>query len=173
MILIVGLGNPGSQYKYTYHNLGFEVIDAFLKKHEFPQFRESKKCSSLISEKEDVILAKPQTFMNRSGVAVQCLMKKHNPKSLIVIHDEIDLPQEQVRVAQNKGAAGHKGVQSIITELGTQDFLRIRIGIQPESGKPEGIEDFVLKKYKKEEFNGSIEESLSLIKEILFKEKES
>ena len=165
MILIVGLGNPKEQYRYTYHNLGFEVVNAFLKDNDFPKLRELKKCNSLISEKENIVLAKPLTFMNDSGMSVKCLMKRYNPQTLIVIHDEIDLSTNQIRIANNRGSAGHKGVRSIIAELGTQDFTRIRIGIQPESGKPENIEDFVLKKYKKGEFDNSIEESLSLLKE--------
>lgn len=167
MILIVGLGNPKSQYKYTYHNLGFEVINGFLKENDFPEFAELKKCNSLISEKENVVLVKPLTFMNDSGMSVRCLMKKYNPELLVVIHDEIDLVIGNVQKSENKSSAGHKGVQSVITELGTKDFTRIRIGIQPKYGKPENIEDFVLRKYTKEEFDDSIEESLSVLKEIL------
>lgn len=172
MILIVGLGNPKSQYKYTYHNLGFEVINSFVKENDFPEFTELKKCNSLISEKENVILAKPLTFMNNSGVSVKCLMKKYNPKLLIVIHDEIDLIIGSVQKSENKSSAGHKGVQSIITELGTQDFTRIRIGIQPEFGKPESVEDFVLKKYREGKLDDVITESISTIKQILSQRKE-
>lgn len=167
MVLIVGLGNPKEQYKYTYHNLGSEAVDAFAAQHSFPSFKEEKKQQALVSKQRDVVLAKPQTFMNRSGISVKALVKKYNPQTLIVIHDEIDLSAGQIQIAKNRGSAGHKGVQSVITELGTKYFTRIRIGIQPESGKPDDVEDFVLKKYRKEEFNDSIQESLALLKEIL------
>ena len=136
MILIVGLGNPGKKYQDTRHNIGFGVID---------------KLQSLNLKK--VILAKPKTFMNLSGKAVKSLIKKYKipTANLWVIHDDIDLPLGKIRIVKNRGAAGHKGVESIIKELGTKNFVRFRIGIQPKFGKPKNPERFVLQKFNKEE----------------------
>ncbi len=158
MYLIVGLGNPGKEYANTPHNAGFMALDEFQKEHSFPDFKLSKKHSSLISEgilnQVKVVLAKPQTFMNNSGKAVQSLLKlglsKTKP-SLVVIHDDIDISLGKVKVSKGSGSAGHKGVESIIQALGTKDFTRIRIGICPENGKPENVEDFVLRSFQKSE----------------------
>jgi len=136
-ILIVGLGNPGKKYKQTRHNVGFMVIDALKKK---------------ISGK-NIVLLKPQTFMNNSGKTVKKIIRnlKFEIRNLVVIHDDIDLPLGTIRVSKNVGSAGHKGVQSIIDELGTQNFTRIRIGIQPKPKKPKDVEKFVLQKFTKGE----------------------
>jgi len=136
MVLIVGLGNPGSKYKFTRHNVGFRVID---------------KLTSLTLK--GVVLAKPKSFMNLSGQAVKNLLKNHKlkPDNLIVVHDDIDIPLSKIRIVKNRGAAGHKGVQSIINELKSKNFIRFRIGIQPKFGKPKSPERFVLQKFNKEE----------------------
>jgi len=140
MKLIVGLGNPGAKYKKTRHNIGFRVIDAL--KDE-------------ISEKE-IILLKPQTFMNKSGVAVKSLTTKYkiSTTDIVVVHDDVDLPFGTIRVSKNSSSAGHRGVQSIIDELGTQNFIRVRIGIRPKSEirNPKfETADFVLEKFTKDE----------------------
>jgi len=136
MILIAGLGNPGKKYQGTRHNIGFLVIDQLKTLNP-----------------EGVVLAKPQTFMNNSGKAVKSLLGdyKEKPENLIVVHDDIDLPLGKIKIAKDRGAAGHKGVESIIKELKTKNFTRLRIGIQPKSGKPRKSEIFVLQKFKKEE----------------------
>jgi len=136
MFLIIGLGNPGGKYKDTRHNAGAMAIDELK-----------------LLNPENVILAKPDSFMNESGKAVKKLVKTHNltPANLIIIHDDIDLPLGIIRIAKNRGAAGHKGVESIINGLETNDFIRIRIGIQPKSGKPKNPETFVLQKFNKQE----------------------
>ena len=136
MILIIGLGNPGKKYENTRHNVGSRVID------ELKLF-----------DLESVVLAKPKTFMNESGKAVKNLLKNYHlkPNNLILIHDDIDLPLGRIRIAKNRGAAGHKGVQSIIDELGTKNFIRFRIGIRPKVGKPRNPEKFVLQKFNKDE----------------------
>jgi len=135
MILIVGLGNPGRKYTKTRHNIGFRVIDAL--KDE-------------ISDK-NVILLKPDIFMNNSGKAVKKELKysKLNTQDLIVIHDDIDLPFGTIRVSKDSSSAGHKGVQSIIDELRTKDFTRIRIGIKPSHEVD--TTEFVLNRFSKEE----------------------
>ncbi len=136
MILIVGLGNPGKKYQKTRHNIGFRLIDQL-------GFLDSRK----------IILFKPQTFMNNSGKTVKKLIEnlKLRIKNLIVVHDDLDLPLGKIRIVKNRGPAGHKGVESIIEELGTKNFIRFRIGIQPRIGKPKFTERFVLQKFNKEE----------------------
>ena len=149
MILIVGLGNPGEKFNHTPHNAGFEVLDFFAIKNNFPEFTESKKYESLISEKDGVILAKPQTFMNESGRAVKKLLSNVNDQVLIVIHDDIDVSLGKIKVSKESGAGGHKGVASIIEALGTKQFMRIKIGV--EVG-PEKAEEVVLKKFTPEQY---------------------
>jgi len=159
MVLIVGLGNPGKKFKNTRHNVGFRVVDRLRKKNDFPTFRSSKKFNSLISEstlkRKKVVLAKPQTFMNDSGKAIKKLISgfRLQASGLWVIHDDIDLPLGKIRISKTRGAAGHKGVQSIIDELNTKDFTRFRIGIKPKNYNLqfETLKSFVLKNFTKEE----------------------
>ncbi len=157
MILIVGLGNPGKKFQKTRHNLGFRVIEEFVKENNFPAFKLSKEFNSLISkgtlDDKKILLVKPQTFMNLSGKAVKKLTYnlQLTTYNLWVIHDDIDFLLGKIRIVKNRGSAGHKGVQSIIKELGTKNFVRFRIGIQPKFGKPKNPEDFVLQKFNKGE----------------------
>jgi len=133
MNLIVGLGNPGFKYKKTRHNIGFMIIDELKKQ---------------IDKKQNILL-KPLTYMNNSGKEVKTVMRKNKIENLIVIHDDIDLPFKEIRINKNSSSAGHKGVQSIINELKTQDFIRIRIGIKSE--QKTSTEKFVLEKFRKKE----------------------
>jgi peptidyl-tRNA hydrolase, PTH1 family len=161
MILIIGLGNPGPEYKNTFHNIGFRAAEILkLKIESFSDWKNSEKLLAEISQGkiagEKAVLAKPQTFMNNSGRAAGNLVRYYFPgrpadRRLLVIHDDIDLPLGKIRIAENRGSAGHKGVESIIKELKTKNFIRLRIGIQPKSGKPENPEKFVLRKFSKEE----------------------
>lgn len=167
-MIIIGLGNPGTQYNGTRHNAGFTAIDAIAKANGFGEFKLSKKHNALISEgiinNQKVLLTKPQTFMNNSGSAVKSLIKQD--KNFLVIHDDIDIPLGKIKTAENSGSAGHKGVQDIIQVLGTKNFNRIRIGIQPKQGKPDDTEVFVLQTFTPEEqklFNEAIEEVISII----------
>lgn len=156
-MLLVGLGNPGEKYRFTRHNMGFMVLDAFAKRHAFPDFKLGKKPPALVSEDfiehQKIVLAKPQTLMNSSGLVVKSLTKNYRLKTtdLIVIHDDIDLPLGKIKVSFGRGSAGHKGVDSIIRHLKTKNFTRIRIGIQPKAGKPKALDAFVLKKFLREE----------------------
>ena len=131
MIIIIGLGNPGEQYKNTRHNVGFMAIDEFAKKNDFPEFSLQKKSNAFISKKENILLVKPQTFMNESGKAVQKITKNYKLKTtnLIVIHDDIDIPVGKIKIVKERGAAGHKGVESIIQNIGNEGLIRFRIGI--------------------------------------------
>lgn len=159
MILIVGLGNPGRKFQKTRHNIGFRVISQFLKKNNFPKFRFFKKNGALVSKgslnKKRVVLAQPQTFMNNSGKSVELLTRTYSldHKNLIVIHDDIDLVLGEIKISKGKGAAGHKGVQSIINELETKDFVRFRLGIKPKFYilTPKSLNKFVLRKFTKKE----------------------
>jgi len=162
MILVAGLGNPGKKYRNTRHNIGFRILDEFQKENNFPTFKLVRKFNSLISKREfsskEILLAKPQTFMNNSGKAIKLLIRNKKAmakltriENLWVVHDDIDLPLGKIRISKARGSAGHKGVESIIRELGTKNFVRIRIGIQPKSGKPRNPEKFVLQNFTKKE----------------------
>src|SRR3989440_11365637 len=138
MRLVVGPGNPGSEYEWTRHNLGFMLIDKLAEDAGASVKR--RECRSLVGgaviEGERVKLAKPQTFMNLSGEAVTCLIAKSDSpdagKSLIVIGDDLALPFGTMRLRARGSAGGHNGLRSIIAALGTNEFIRLRIGIQPE-----------------------------------------
>ena len=137
MKLIVGLGNPGKKYEKCRHNAGFIVLDKFSKEKKL-KWEKSSKFESMIAEYEDLILVKPQTFMNKSGVAVSKIVNfyKISPSDLIVIHDDVDLPLGSVKKQRGKNAAGHHGVEDIIEKIGTKDFWRIRVGV----GKPDNVD---------------------------------
>jgi len=155
MKIIVGLGNPGQKFKGTRHNVGFRILEKIQKENDFPKFSLNKKLKSEISEGildgEKTILTKPQTFMNISGSVFPLLMKYYKKGTLTVLHDDIDIALGKIKKSDNSGSAGHKGVQSIIDNLKTKKFKRIRIGILPKKGKPKNIDKFVLKKFSKTE----------------------
>ena len=137
MKLIVGLGNPGIEYQFTPHNLGFLTVDRIASDRKVEV--RNRQCQALTGRTqigdEPVLLAKPETFMNLSGLSVRQLLDEYQlrPESdLIVIYDELDLPMGTIRIRQRGSSAGHNGMESIIGALGTQEFLRIRLGIAPE-----------------------------------------
>lgn len=169
MIIIAGLGNPGKEYSLTRHNLGFMVLDAIKNEGSFSDFKTEKKINVLISKKNNAILAKPLTFMNNSGDSIIPLMNYYNTSSLILIHDDIDIPFGEMKISTNRGAAGHKGVESVIKKLGNKNFTRFRIGIKPKNNHPVNTESFVLKKFKKEEMDFLGEIILKAAKEVLKK----
>jgi len=129
MIILIGLGNPGEKYKNTRHNVGFMAIDAFAKQNNLADFELQKKSNALISKNEDVVLVKPQTFMNESGKSVKQILSNTNSSNLVVIHDDIDLPIGKIKIVKERGSAGHKGVESIINNIGNDGLIRFRIGI--------------------------------------------
>ena len=137
-ILIVGLGNPGAEYEWSRHNLGFMLIDRLASDAGVECKR--KECRSLVVrtriDQAEVQLVKPQTFMNLSGEAVSCLVTKQGlsepGRNLIVISDDLALPFGTIRIRERGSAGGHNGLKSIIASLGTNEFVRLRIGIQPE-----------------------------------------
>jgi PTH1 family peptidyl-tRNA hydrolase len=159
MIIIIGLGNPGKKYENTRHNVGFMAIDKFAEDNNFPKFELQKKFDALVFKNEDVLLAKPETFMNESGVSAKKLLSKTSTKDIIVIHDDIDLPVGKIKIVKDRGSAGHKGVESIIHNIGNNNLIRIRIGIAGPSfakatdGQAKKIKakSVVLKKFSPEE----------------------
>jgi len=169
--VIVGLGNPGSEYEYTYHNLGMLFLRglqtnfaASFKNHTSKIFRYAKIKSRIFVE--------PLTFMNESGSAVQTALHyfKETPQHLLLVHDDSDLVLGSYKIDFGRGAAGHKGVGSVINALGTKNFFRLRIGIRPlasEGKKREKASEFVLRKIKKEELE-ILSHTLHIISEKLF-----
>ncbi len=152
--MIVGLGNPGREYRETRHNIGFMVIDAFASKHEIKLTKVQNKAIVGIGRAVDkkVILVKPQTYMNLSGQAVAALVRFYKVplENLIVAHDDVDLPFDTIRMRPGGGSAGQKGVNSIIERLGSQEFPRLRMGV----GRPPGQMDaaaYVLQTFQKDE----------------------
>ena len=157
MKLIVGLGNPGDEYIGTRHNLGFFEIDKLSSNENFTKWKLEKKFNAMLSlgeiVSEKVVLAKPQTFMNNSGVAVAKIANyyKISPSDIIVIQDDLDLPLGTLRISHNASSGGHKGIQSIIENVKSQEFIRLRIGIAGEKRGEIPAEDYVLQKFSQEE----------------------
>ncbi len=173
-LLIVGLGNPGKQYQNTRHNVGFEVLDKFATKHggKFKRSKELAFCSDIRVNSEKIILAKPTTFMNESGLAVQQLVRKYDLETLdelLIVHDELDLQPGVLKVKLHGGLAGHNGLKSISEHLKSNDFGRLRIGV----GKPPQSQlgkSYVLKppsRSDRTEINTCIEKATDAIEAIL------
>ena len=152
MKLIVGLGNPGAEYKNTRHNAGFMALDFLAKHYGFEDFKTLDKGKSLVTKGEvagkKVILMKPQTFMNLSGIPTQAMAAyfKIDRKDIIAIYDEAELPFGQLRIRTDGSAGGHNGVKSLIQQLGGDDFIRVRLGIKPDVPFKGALEDYVLGK---------------------------
>lgn len=161
--LIVGLGNPGEEYKNTRHNIGFMVLDALAKRLNL-KWESNKKIKSELAKNSDLILIKPQDFMNNSGVQAAAALSyfKLTPKvmtgeaadlsgCLMVIHDELDIEFGKYKISTDSRSAGHRGVESIISNLKTKNFKRLRIGVKTDALKNIGAEKFVMKKFNSEE----------------------
>ena len=153
MKLIVGLGNPGIEYQFTPHNLGFLAIDRLAEQSKVEV--RNRQCRALTGRvvigSETVLLAKPETFMNLSGLSVRELVAEHDARpetDLIVIQDELDFPLGTVRIHRNRSSAGHNGIESVIGALGTQDFLRIRMGVAPDRKVEDGM-TYLLSPFRK------------------------
>ncbi len=152
--LIVGLGNPGDKYKNTRHNAGFQVVTFLAHKWQAANFTASSQAEALTTKVvfngQSALLAKPLTYMNKSGEAVKALSDYFNitPENILVIHDDIDLLLGEVRISYDASAGGHNGVASVIDHLQTKAFARLRVGVD-EDGKPEQMStrDFVLQRF--------------------------
>jgi PTH1 family peptidyl-tRNA hydrolase len=172
--LIVGLGNPGIEYQFTPHNLGFLVVDRVASERGI-EIR-NRRCRALTGRiqvgEEPVLLAKPETYMNLSGLSVRELVAEYELRpetDLIVVQDELDFPLGTLRIQTRRSSAGHNGIESIIGALGTQDFLRIRMGVAPER-KVEDGQSYLLSPFRKADVavvEGMIETAADAVKAIL------
>jgi len=162
--VFVGLGNPGDEYEGTRHNTGRDALLYFAENKSFPDFEFDKKLNALVSDgvigKKKVKLVLPETFMNKSGLAVRQLVTSvKKAESLIVLYDEIDLPLGKIKTVFDRGSGGHRGVESIIRSIKTKKFTRVRMGITPTTPtgklkKPkgdDGVYKFILGKFKSSE----------------------
>ncbi|TBV83446.1 MAG: aminoacyl-tRNA hydrolase [Desulfobulbaceae bacterium] len=155
MRILVGLGNPGTEYELTRHNIGFIFIDRLAKRHGITLKRENKWDAELGRGNlwgEPVLLVKPLTFMNGSGLALGKIARffQIKPEQVVVFHDDLDLPLGACRLAQGRGAGGHNGVKSLVEHLASRDFIRFRVGV----GRPFGTRaaaGFVLSRFAAEE----------------------
>jgi PTH1 family peptidyl-tRNA hydrolase len=172
--LIVGLGNPGIEYQFTPHNIGFLAVDRIAGERGV-EIR-NRQCRALTARMqvadELVLLAKPETYMNLSGVSVRELVAEYDAKpesDLIVIQDELDFPLGTVRIHTRRSSAGHNGIESIIGALGTQDFLRIRMGVAPDHKLEDG-KGYLLSPFRKAqmaEVDEMLETAAEAVKVIL------
>ncbi|MDP2642640.1 MAG: aminoacyl-tRNA hydrolase [Candidatus Peregrinibacteria bacterium] len=184
MKIIVGLGNIGEKYENTRHNVGFMFIDELIKElekkldqkistEESPKFK--AEICKFSYEGKDFLLVKPSTFMNLSGESISKILNfyKETPTNLFVIYDDIDLPLGKIRIRETGSAGTHNGMKSVIQQLGTEDFVRIRIGIESRgtsSPKQQDISDFVLSKFKEDELSEvkkAIEEGIKELKNLM------
>jgi PTH1 family peptidyl-tRNA hydrolase len=161
MKLIVGLGNPGEKFSQTRHNLGFMVLDRLVEEKEL-KWQENSKFNAQIAKINSLILVKPLTFMNASGFSVAKIVSFYKIKlhDLWVIHDDVDLPLGRIKIRLGGAAGGHRGVMSIIEQLGSDDFVRFRLGI----GHPGRGADHLIERYVLENFN--LKESFEIKKVI-------
>jgi PTH1 family peptidyl-tRNA hydrolase len=172
--LIVGLGNPGIEYQFTPHNLGFLAIDRLAEECRVEV--RNRQCRALTAKavigSETVLLAKPETFMNLSGVSVRELVEEHgaSPDSdLIVLQDELDFPLGTVRIHRDRSSAGHNGIESIIGALDTQNFLRVRMGVAPEHKVGDG-KKYLLSPMRKQQLeiaDEMLDTAIAAVKTIL------
>jgi peptidyl-tRNA hydrolase, PTH1 family len=171
--LVVGLGNPGKQYEYTAHNLGFLVIDRLAERNGMKVGR--KDSMALVGQGtvagKRVLLAKPQTFMNLSGESVQGLLVKNEiaPGDLVLVYDELDLPWQSVRIRPNGSAAGHRGVDSVIRCVGTKEFPRVRLGVHGGRREKDGAQIVLarLKRAHKQELDELVDYTSQAVESII------
>jgi PTH1 family peptidyl-tRNA hydrolase len=150
VFLVAGLGNPGEQYEFTPHNLGFLVVDRLATLRNIPIRRFDSK--ALIGIGPELILAKPQTYMNLSGTSLKPLMTKHGlgPSDLILVYDELDLPWGEVRIRPKGRAGSHNGLISVVQNLGTEEFVRVRVGAHPGHSL-KGGKDYLLSPFSRQQ----------------------
>ena len=173
-LLVVGLGNPGSEYARTRHNVGAEVVELLAKRHG-GRLKKGRRENALVDEVRiggrRVALAVPLTYMNDSGRAVGALVRRYDvePDALVIVHDELDLPPAVLKVKEGGGLAGHNGLRSIKQHLKTDEFLRVRIGVGKPVSKEQGA-DHVLNRFGKREraeIEVTIEEAADAVETIL------
>lgn len=150
-LLVMGLGNPGTRYSETRHNLGFRVIEELARRSGVGM--SGKECNSLVGTTDGLILVMPQTFMNRSGYAARCLTDRHElpPERFLVVYDETRLPLGRLRLREHGGPGGHRGMESVIRALQTDRIPRLRLGIGGEELIGDDLVDFVLEPFAEDE----------------------
>lgn len=155
MWLVIGLGNPGSKYLLTRHNIGFMALDAYLKSVGSPPEKSEKKSLTYHFKIDDqkIIFAKPQTYMNLSGDSVQELSKFYEipPEKMIIVHDEVDQPFGQMKIQKARGHGGHNGIRDIQDKLGVNSYFRVRLGVGRPQNTKINVGDFVLQNFTEEE----------------------
>ena len=153
MKAVFGLGNPGLPYSLTRHNIGFEVVDLYRKVHGTRK-KGRIEGSALVYSTDTLLLVKPMTYMNESGLAVRAILDKHGvePQDAMIVYDDLDLVLGRIRILAAGGAGSHKGMKSVIRALGTEEIPRLRLGIEAESRDQSG-RDFVLDRFSKHEWN--------------------
>lgn len=162
MKLIVGLGNPGKTYARNRHNVGFQCLNHFARLHSIHFYH--RQCQARVGvgkmSGEKLLLARPWTFVNLSGKSVACLVGKYNVPSgdLLVIYDDMDLPVGKIRLRQSGSSGGHKGINSIISALGSGDFPRIRVGIGRPQGEKQSMSEDAIVNYVLSDFSSQEEE---------------
>ena len=150
--LVLGLGNPGERYRETRHNLGFRVVRELAGRLRIAVDR--VECSALVGAADRLLLAMPQTYMNRSGYAARCLAERHDieAENALIVYDDVELPLGRLRLRPGGGPAGHRGMESVIRNLKTEKVPRLRLGIQPEAGAaPDDLVEFVLEPFRADE----------------------
>jgi peptidyl-tRNA hydrolase, PTH1 family len=173
-LLVVGLGNPGTDYAGTRHNVGAEVVERLAARHGGSLRRSKERALSdeVRIDGQRVALAFPQTYMNLSGESVALLVRRHgitDPERIVIVHDELDLPLGRIKLKRGGGLAGHNGLRSIVSHLHTDAFLRVRIGIGKPPGKQHGA-DHVLRRPPKavrSELDVVVEEASDAVEAIL------
>jgi len=160
-LLVAGLGNPGREYERDRHNVGWMVVDELAARHGQPSFR--AKFSGRLAEtrfgERRIALLKPETYMNESGRSIAAATRffKVPPRQLLVVHDDVDLDVGRLQARLGGGLAGHNGLRSIAQALGTQEFLRLRIGVgRPRRGDPRRVSDYVLSPFEADEDAGEV-----------------
>lgn len=160
---VVGLGNPGQEYENSRHNTGRIFVSWYLQKLKIKEWEYDKKLNSLKAEakigKNNILFLLPETFMNKSGEAVKKIItSKQKTANLILLHDDLDLPLGKFKISFNRGSAGHKGVESVIRAVKTEEFMRVRVGVSPSTPngkikKPDQkkLLDFIISEFKKDE----------------------
>ena len=146
--LVLGLGNPGERYRGTRHNLGFRVVRQLAGRFRVDVDR--LKCQALIGQADRLLLALPQTYMNRSGYAARCLTDRYeiDAEDVLVVYDDVELPLGRLRLRRGGGPAGHRGMESVIRNLRTEEVPRLRLGIRPEEDMTAGdLVEFVLEPF--------------------------
>ncbi len=173
--VLVGLGNPGAVYRETRHNAGFLVVDRLAKMWDVSMVKDAA-CQSLVGKarqgNQTVLLVKPATFMNRSGLAVARILHKHSalPADVTVVLDDVSIPLGMVRVRAKGGAAGHNGLVSVIESLGTREFSRVRLGIQSGLVESKDLAEFVLGEFgpgEKEKIADAIERAAQALEMLV------